>query len=203
MSTRKKRRPRQQDPAIEAPAKIAPDHVQTRGFVIEIPDGPRTKRVIAPGKAWRRLSPLEQAFLRGQLAGGAPRHDAQARFEAGKRYGEMFALAQSSGRDSTDMDRISKSGGSASLSDSQASAIRRLIAVDSRMSERDRAIVRLVCGLGYFPSEAVRQVCEDYKHTIPARLREALDGLVEAIASASRRAPTFAMQNPGKIVREP
>jgi hypothetical protein len=135
--------------------------VQTRGFVIELPDGPRTKRVIAPGKAWRRLSPLEQAFLRGQLAGGAPRHDAQAM------------------------------------------AIRRLIAVDSRMSERDRAIVRLVCGLGYFPSEAVRQVCEDYKHTIPARLREALDGLVEAIASASRRAPSFSVQNPGRNAHEP
>ena len=202
MTAKKKRRARQPDTSIEGPAKIGPDHVRTRGFVIELPDGPRTKRVIAPGKAWRRLSPLEQAYLRGQLAGGAPRHDAMARFEAGKRYGEMFALAQSSGRDSTDMDRISKSGGGASLSDAQAMSIRRLIAVDSRMGERDRAIVRLVCGLGYFPSEAVRQVCEDYRHTIPARLREALDGLVEAFNSA-RRAPTFAMRDPGKIAREP
>jgi hypothetical protein len=191
MTAKKKRKPRARNPGIEAPPVIAGDHVQNRAFVIEIADrAGQAKRVIAPGKGWRRLSPLEQAFLRGQLAGGAARHDARARFEAGKRYGEMFALAQSSGRDSTDLDRISKSGGGASLSDSQASAIRRLIAVDSRMSANDRAIVRLVCGEGFFPSEAVRQVCADYRHTIPARLREALDGLVEAMESARRERGT-------------
>jgi hypothetical protein len=187
-----KRHRSSKDEEIEGPAKIGCDHVRNRGFVIEIGEGARTKRVAAPGKAWRRLSPLEQAFLRGQLAGGAPKYDAQGRFEAGKRYGEMFAIAQSSGRDSTDMDRISKSGGGASISDSQAQAIRRLIAVESRMSERDRAIVRMVCGQGFFPSEAVRQVCADYRHTIPARLREALDGLVEAFESARRERGSFA-----------
>jgi len=185
-----KRRGRAPKEEIEAPAKITADHVQNRAFVIEVPDG--AKRVIAPGKGWRRLSPLEQAFLRGQLAGGAAKYDAQARFEAGKRYGEMFAVAQSSGRDSTDMDRISRSGGGASISDSQAQAIRRLIAVESRMSERDRAIIRMVCGQGFFPSEAVRQVCADYRHTIPARLREALDGLVDAFEAARRERGGFA-----------
>ena len=76
-----------------------------------------------------------------------------------------------------------------SISDSHASAIRALIMVESRMSERDRGIVRLVCGEGFWPSEAVRQICgPDYKHVIPARLREALDGLVEAFAER-RRAP--------------
>ena len=58
------------------------------------------------------------------------------------------------------------------------------------MSPRDRQIVRLVCGEGFFPSEAVRQVCADYKHTIPARLREALDGLVEAMEAARRERGT-------------
>jgi len=192
IKNKSKRRTRARNEEIEAPAKIDDDHVRNRGFVIEIGEGARTKRVAAPGKGWRRLSPLEQAFLRGQLAGGAAKYDAQARFEAGKRYGEMFALAQSSGRDSTDMDRISKSGGGASISDSQAHAIRRLIAVESRMSERDRAIVRMVCGQGFFPSEAVRQICADYRHTIPARLREALDGLAEAFESARRERGGFA-----------
>ncbi len=187
-----KRRGRGRNQEIAAPAKITADHVQNRAFVIEVPDNPGAKRVIAPGKGWRRLSPLEQAFLRGQLAGGALKYDAHARYEAGKRYGEMFALAQSSGRDSTDMDRISRSGGGASISDSQAQAIRRLIAVESRMSERDRAIIRMVCGQGFFPSEAVRQVCADYRHTIPARLREALDGLVEAFEAARRERGGFA-----------
>jgi len=169
---------------VEGPAIIAPDHAQNRPFALETEGKGRPQ--VAPVKGWRRLSPLEQAFLRGQLAGGAAAHDAEARLTAGKRYGEMFALAQSSGRDCTDLDRISTSTGSGGVSDSQSAAIRQLIAVDSRMSARDRQIVRLVCGEGYFPSEAVRQVCADYKHTIPARLREALDGLVEAFAQARR-----------------
>lgn len=193
MTAKRKRRPSNKHPTIESPAIIGDDHVRNRAFVIDVPDGRTTKRVIAPGKGWRRLSPLEQAYLRGQLAGGAPRHDALARFEAGKRYGEMFALAQSTGRDSTDMDRISRSGGGASISDSQAAAIRAVIAVESRLSERDRAIVRMVCGQGFFPSEAVRQVCADYKHTIPARLREALDGLVEGFEASRRGKPSFAV----------
>jgi hypothetical protein len=184
MTAKRKRRPRQQSAPIEAPAIIGADHARDRAYVT---DG---GSAIAGAKAWRRLSPLEQAFLRGQLAGGAPRHDAQARFEAGKRYGEMFAIAQSTGRDSTDMDRISRSGGAHAISDGQAGAIRALIAVESRLGERDRAIVRLVCGFGFFPSEAVRQVCADYRHTIPARLREALDALVEAFAASRRERGT-------------
>jgi hypothetical protein len=170
MTAKRKRKPRNQGASIEAPAIIAPDHVRDRAYVAG--DKPQ----IAANRAWRRLSPLEQAYLRGQLAGGAPRHDAQARFEAGKRYGEMFAIAQSTGRDSTDMDRISRSGGAHAISDGQAAAI--------------RAIVRLVCGQGFFPSEAVRQVCADYRHTIPARLREALDALAEAYESSRRERGT-------------
>ena len=186
--SKNKRKARSKLPDVEAPAKIDGDHIQNRAYVIELPEGPaRAKPVIAPGKGWRRLSPLEQAFLRGQLAGGAPAHDAEARFEAGKRYGGMFAIAQSSGRDSTDMDKITGSGAAShSISDSQADAIRRLIQVDMVLSARDRAIVRMVCGQGFFPSEAVRQVCADYRHTIPARLREALDALVEAFETVRR-----------------
>ena len=185
MSTKTKRKQRNKAAEIEGPAKIEADHVQNRAFVVDVPG--RGKAVIAPGKAWRRLSPLEQAFLRGQLAGGAPGHDSEARFQAGKRYGEMFAIAQATGRDSTNLDKITGSGASShSISDSQAEAIRRLILVDMKLGARDRAIVRMVCGQGFFPSEAVRQVCADYRHTIPARLREALDALVEAFETVRR-----------------
>src|ERR1700759_4077847 len=106
--------------AVEGPAIIAPDHAQNRPFALET-EG-RGRPQVAPVKGWRRLSPLEQAFLKGQLAGGRAAHDAEARFAAGKRYGEMFALAQSSGRDSTDLDRITKSSGGASIGASQAAA---------------------------------------------------------------------------------
>jgi len=186
--SKSKRKPRSTPPAIEGPAKIAEDHVQNRGYVIALGESPaRAKPAIAPGKAWRRLSPLEQAYLRGQLGGGSARHDAEARFQAGQRYGGMFALAQATGRDSTNLDKITGSGASShSISDSQADAIRRLIQVDMALGVRDRAIIRMVCGEGFFPSEAVRQVCADYKHTIPARLREALDALVEAFEATRR-----------------
>jgi len=45
-------------------------------------------------------------------------------------------------------------------------------------------IVRMVCAEGHFPSDAVRTACNDYRHTVPSRFREALDSLIEAIAAA-------------------
>ena len=76
---------------------------------------------------------------------------------------------------------ISKSGGTASLSQGQMSALRALAAVEARLGERDRAIIRMVCGEGFAPVEAVRAACgDDYKHTTAARFREALDALTDA-----------------------
>ncbi len=95
----------------------------------------------------------------------------------------MFAGAQTTGRDSTQMVSISKSGGGATLGQSQLAALRALAAVEARLGERDRRIVRMVCGEGFAPVEAVRAACgEDYKHTIAARFREALDALAEGLA---------------------
>ncbi len=70
----------------EGPAVITPLHVKDRSFLAEVEEGPRTQRVLAGAKAWRKLTPLEAAFAKGQLAGGSAAHDARARFEAGKRY---------------------------------------------------------------------------------------------------------------------
>lgn len=191
MSTRRKRKLPIKEASIEAPAIIRPHHVKDRAFVTEGGEKPSSRGAIAGGKAWRAQSPLEMAYAKGQLAGGAPKHDAPARLEAGRRYEKLFVLALGAGRDSTDMDRIDTSFGSGSLSESQSAAIRQLIAVESRLSRNDRLIVRMVCGQGYWPSEAVRTVCADYRHTIPARLREALDGLVEAFAASRRQGTTF------------
>ena len=52
-------------------------------------------------KAWRKLSPLEAAYAKGQLAGGNPKFTAAQRFEAGQRYAQIFAACESSGRDCT------------------------------------------------------------------------------------------------------
>ena len=166
----------------ETPAKVTQLHVQDRTFRND------AGQIVAGQQAWRRLSPLEACYAKGQLAGGCDRYTAQARFDAGQRYSEIFLTAQSSGRDSTQALNVSRSGGGLPLSQAQSDAIRSLVAIDSCMGERDRRIVRLVCGEGHWPSEAIRTVCADYKHTIAARFREALDSLVEAHEMARRGA---------------
>ena len=172
-------------PKAQAPAVVTPLHVKDRSFVDEVADGPRTRRVLAGAKAWRKLTPLEAAYAKGQLAGGAPSHNALARFEAGKRYAGIVAGSETSGRDSTQMIAVSKSGGSAGLGQSQMTALRALAAIEARLGERDRRIVRLVCGEGFAPVDAVRAACgDDYRHTTAARFREALDALVDAERSA-------------------
>jgi hypothetical protein len=59
-----------------------------------------------------------------------------------------------------------------------------LRAVESGLGEEDRRIVRLVCGEGWFPSEAVRAAFghNHYKYAVVPRFNEALDHLIEAIA---------------------
>jgi hypothetical protein len=49
----------------------------------------------------------------------------------------------------------------------------------------------MVCGENYFPSEAVRMVCNDYKDTVSARFREALDALIEAMEAVRREPRKF------------
>jgi hypothetical protein len=164
---------------IAAPAIVRPDHVRDRALSANA----------GAQKAWRRLSPLEAAFERGQLGGGSPLYDAQRRLQAGVDYVRLFALAQSSGRDSTDLDRIDGAAAGDGFSETQARAAHALGEIDRRMNARDRQIVRMVCAEGHFPSEAVRIACNDYRHTVPSRFREALDSLIEAMEAARRRRP--------------
>jgi hypothetical protein len=148
-----------------------------------IGDGHVCDRVISPvagaARAWRKLSPLEAAYAKGQLAGG--RFTAQQRFEAGQRYARLFAACESSGRDSTQLLNISRSYNGAPLGESQRGALEKLRSLHAAMGANDAAIVRLVCGEGHTPAESVRRVCgEGYKDATLARFREALDGLVRA-----------------------
>lgn len=165
---------------IAAPAVVRSDHVRDRML----------SATAGAQKAWRRLSPLEAAFERGQLGGGSPLYDAQRRLQAGEAYARLFALSQSSGRDSTDLDRIAGAGAGDGFSEAQARAVHALGEIDRRMNARDRQIVRMVCAEGHFPSEAVRIACNDYRHTVASRFREALDSLIEAMEAARRRGRT-------------
>lgn len=170
---------------IDGPAVVGAGHVRNR------PATDDKGRLITGKSAWRRLSPLETAFAKNQLAGGCARFTAAQRFEAGTNYAQIFHTAQTSGRDSTQALNVSRSTGGDPLSQSQATAIRARIVLESHMAERDRAIIRMVCGEGYGPAEAVRHVCGDYRDTVSARFREALDSLIEAFETSRRHPDAF------------
>jgi hypothetical protein len=164
-------------PQPEAPAVITPLH--------------RKDRLISPTagapKGYRKLTPLEATYAKNQLAGGSERHLAQDRFDAGQRYSELFDLAQVTGRDSTQALNLSGGGAGLPLSVAQSEAITALVCVESHLGARDRQIIRMVCGMGNWPSEAVSQIYSgDYKFTTMARFRESLDALIEAFETARR-----------------
>lgn len=160
---------------IQGPAIVTRLHRQDRNLT----------RDTGSKKGWRKLSPLERAYENGQL--GNDGHTPKARRDAGMEYGEIFRLSQSSGRDSTDLDRISGAGKGGPFAHAQGQALRQIASIDSHMGRRDRLIVRMVCGQEHFPSEAVAAACgsDSAKRTLP-RFREALDALIEAMETARR-----------------
>lgn len=162
---------------ILGPAVITPMHRRDRGV---------SKGIGAP-KAWRKMSALEAAYDKGQLAGGNPAYNAEARYEAGMTYAQMYLTAQASGRDSTDMDRImSRGGGGLPLSIAQIDAIRSLVSVDSHLGTVDRKIIRMVCGEEYTPAKAIAEVDAGYKNATLVRFRESLDALIEAFETVNK-----------------
>tara|TARA_R110000868_G_scaffold187664_4_gene430196 strand:- start:2214 stop:2744 length:531 start_codon:yes stop_codon:yes gene_type:complete len=161
---------RQPEEQPDSPAIITPCHSQDR-IISPVAGAPR---------AWRRLSPLEKAFAKGQLAGGGHRYTANQRFEAGQNYAQIFLATQTSGRDSTQSLNVSRSTGGGCMAQTQANAFAMLRTLEASMKCRDRLIIHSVCGEGEVPAEAIRLICGDYRDTIAARFREALDSLVEA-----------------------
>jgi hypothetical protein len=133
--------------------------------------------------AWRNIAehPLTLAFEKGQLGRGDPRFTPEQRLEAGNAYREMCESLASSGRDSTDLDRIR--GGLVSVTQNRVDTIRKLAAIDRQMNARDQRIVRHVCGDGWWPSAAVREACGHghYDKAVIPRFVEALDSLIDAM----------------------
>lgn len=158
------------------PAVILPLHIQDR---------PVSKEVGAK-LAWRTACTLEACYDKGQLAGGAPKYSPEARFEAGLFYARLYDTCQPSGRDSTQSLNISRSSKPGAETDARADAWSKLIVIDSLLGQRDRMIVRMVCGENETPAVAVRLVCADYRHTVAARFRESLDSLIEAIEAGRK-----------------
>lgn len=134
-------------------------------------------------KGWRRRTPLEAAYEKGMLAGGT--RSALERFEAGQRYACAFRMAEMSGRDSTDLDRVSGGGGGRDLPPNAMRALSFLAQVEARLSLNDRGIVRGVCGFEHMPSDMIRALHPQYRDRVAPRLCEALDALVAAMGKKS------------------
>lgn len=170
----------------ETPAILTPAFVQDREL----------STVAGAPKGYRRADALNHYRTKSFLAGGrcicgqAPRDCfcVKLRAQLWEDYETLFMTAQESGTDSTQGLNVSHSRGSKTFPDGpQSDAMNKLIALDSNMKEEDRLIIRNVCGLGFWPSEAIREVCGDYQDVIPARMREALNALHAASESVRRK----------------
>lgn len=168
----------------DTPSKITPLHIREH-VRPDLAGGPVRYRNTAE-------SPLTLAFHRGQLQhgiiqeNGKSKYTSADRLSAGDQYRKIWEACQASGRDSTNIDRVTGNPGDP-LTIAQAEAIRDLARLGALLSVTDRQIVHDVCGEGYWPSEAVRKACgPSYaKSTIP-RLNEALDHLIEALTKLRR-----------------
>ena len=165
----------QQPEAIDGPAIL-------RAFHVKRPIG-----VLAGARSgWKNIAehPLTLAFEKGQLGRGDPRYTPEMRLEAGNKYRELCEQLATSGRDSTNVERIYGARSDDAVSEFRIDAIRKLATIDKHLKERDRKIVRHVCGDGWWPSEAVRDACGHghYDKAVIPRFVEALDALLDAIS---------------------
>lgn len=172
----------------EAPARIRPGHTQSR--ILEVTAGAK--------KGWRNDNehPLTLAWSKGQLIRGIIRDEhgrekycAGERYAAGDEFRRLWEACMATGRDSTDLNRITGGRGDP-ITMTQAQAIADLGRIHAALSSTDRQIVQFVCGEGYWPSEAIRKVCgPSYEDATIPRLNEALDHLIEAFAKVKKVRP--------------
>lgn len=137
-------------------------------------------RPITGKVACSKWTVLDAAYENGKL-GEKGSSQANARFNAGLTYQHIWDAGQGSTTDSTQGLNISRSTVSGGGDGNAAAARHDLEVIHSLLSSRDRIIIRMVCGLGHFPSEAVAMVSQEYTKSTWPRFREALDALTEAL----------------------
>ena len=185
----KNTRRKTEEDVVDGPAVIGPDHAQAR--VLSARAGAK--------KGWSRLTVYERAFQRGALvckerctSAAATREEegrALDRFAAARAFDEGWQVCQAAFPSGVDFDRVRTSGGvPGAFVDHQRDAKDFWRRVEQGMGANDWLICRLVCGENHSVAEAVLAISPDYKASTLARFREALDGLVTAIAAARRTA---------------
>lgn len=158
------------DEQVAAPAVITHLHVRDR----------ETSTSAGAPRAWRKMTEIENAFMQERL-GARGSNEARDRLEAGTIYARLWDTSQSRSKDSTEAFFVDGGGDGKNISEAQASAIRRLVAIEMHLGARDRIIIRCVCAFGNSPKEAMAQakLCSDTR--VSARLCEAMDALADAI----------------------
>jgi len=200
MKSRKRRN--REKIALEAPGAYRPD-VASDEAASAAPLGPaklhaghaRRNLGAGPGakRGWRNDAehPLTLAYIKGQLIRGNEVYTAKQRYDAGEDYRQLYEAMHRSGRDSTDINLVSGGSGQA-ISQITVDAVRKVAFIESHLKAQDRAIIRHVCGEGWWPSEAVRAACGNhYDKAVVPRFCEALDNLVGALTLARRKRYAF------------
>lgn len=171
-----------QEDEVQAPSLITPLHELGR------PATDKDMKPITGTSAWRKLTHLQSAYQHERL-GAKDSREALQRLDAGNFFTKMWDCAQKAGRDSTasfDTGRCMGSG--LPITEAQRAAIRRLVAIEMRLGQRDRMIIRGVCAWGYSPAEAIKGLAKLGVDTrVTARLCEALDALADAIECTAKR----------------
>jgi hypothetical protein len=129
-----------------------------------------------------------------QIAHEAGRLQSEERWQAIREYSEIIEIGRGLGRDSTVLD-IVKGGGGFPITEAMADAVRKLVSIDSLLPHKDRTICRKLCD-GHSLPGAVRAACaDDFVHTVAARVRDALDALIQAMHGAKRAGYTFDLRS--------
>ncbi len=171
--------------AVEAPARIRPEHVQDRTLWV----------AAGSPKAYRTVDwPIQIAHEKGRLRAYPGDPDAELRWQAIRAYDAHVDMLSPRGRDSTDLD-IVKGGSGFPITEAIADAVKKLVSIDSLMPRKDRTICRKLCA-GHSLPGAVRAACgDDFVHTVAARVRDALDALIQAMHGAKRAGYTFDLRS--------
>jgi hypothetical protein len=170
LSMRRKKKLAQNDQAMDGPAIITNLHRQDRAV----------SKVAGASRAWRKLSHLQAAYWQERL-GPKDSGTARDRLASGNFYTELWDGCQRGSRDSTDRFEIGRQSQGEAMSEAQRCVLSRLVAIERALGERDRIIVRAVCGMGHSPSDAIALAKVPKDTRVSARLCEALDALGDAI----------------------
>lgn len=149
------------------------------------PNGGYVEEVIATGKnsLGTRYRSVREGQLKRYFDGGQIDQD---QFDVGSAYANDLALLYRSGRDTLGSTR-SDLGATDHLTEAQSDALRRVIAIDDRLTAKDRVIVRKVCGEDHTAIDAVAAATgvRNFAFAVP-RFLEAMIGLVKATHQAKR-----------------